>query len=78
MFEFTYYKVFTDFGGSLDNIAVDKRYDTIEERCHRAWCKLLENDRSFHAKMVKKIIAQNGVEFTKKRFSSGLRFEKVK
>lgn len=71
------YRVSTLHGGSLDNIVVDVQYDTIEERRHRAWCKLLENERSPECKMAKKIIAVLGVDRTKRQFGEALVFEEV-
>lgn len=74
---FNYYRVTTAEGGSLDIVAVDTRYDTPREREHRAWCKLLEDDRSEGCRMAMRLVKELGVDRTKAMFCAALIFEKV-
>lgn len=71
------YRVSTHQGGSLENIFVDERYDTERERQHRAWCKLLENERSPEYQMAMRLMKELGVDKTKSLFCAAIVFERV-
>lgn len=77
MNSFVLYNVSTPKGGSLDTIVVDARYDTPEERQHRAWCKMFEDKRSPHHRMLMRLVDQMGVDKVKAQFCAALCFEKV-
>lgn len=72
------YRVTTMTGGSIEKlVSVDIRYDSNEERMHRAWCTIMDDKRSAHYRMLQGLIKQMGVDKVKVQFCAALCFEKV-
>lgn len=67
------YRVTATFG-SLDNVVVDKKYETHEEICHRAWCQLWESPAK---RMLQSLCDKHGVDYVKQTFSKGITYEKL-